>query len=125
VAIATPVPTAPPEATAVIAPPAGRPQWLARAERDRRALARDRRTRFTIQLELVCELPSVEEAWRYDRGGRMWLLVAEHRGRECFRVFWGRYATVEEARAAKSSVPRFFFTPTNVPAVIATRPLLP
>jgi len=52
-------------------------------------------------------------------------LVAEHRGRECFRVFWGRYATVEEARAAKSSVPRFFFTPTNVPAVIATRPLLP
>jgi hypothetical protein len=125
VAIPTPVPTAPPEATAAIAPPAGRREWLARAERDRRALARARRTRFTIQLELVCELPSVEEAWRYDRGGRMWLLVAEHRGRECFRVFWGRYATVEEARAAKSSVPRFFFTPTNVPAVIATRPLLP
>jgi hypothetical protein len=127
VPIPTPVPTAPAEPTAVIArpAPAGRPQWLARAERDRRALARDRRTRFTIQLELVCELPSVEEAWQYDRGGRMWLLVAEHRGRECFRVFWGRYATVEEARAAKSSVPRFFFTPTNVPAVIATRPLLP
>jgi hypothetical protein len=127
VPIPTPVPTAPAEPTAVIArpAPAGRPQWLARAERDRRALARDRRTRFTIQLELVCELPSVEEAWQYDRGGRMWLLVAEHRGRECFRVFWGRYATVEEARAAKSSVPRFFFTPTNVPAVIATRPLIP
>jgi hypothetical protein len=127
IALPTPVPTAPaaPTALAARSVPSDRRQWLERAERDRRALARDRRTRFTIQLELVCELPSVQEAWHYDRGGRMWLLVAEHRGRECFRVFWGRYATVEEARAAKGSVPRFFFTPTNVPAVIATRPLLP
>jgi hypothetical protein len=105
--------------------PPGRHAWLVRAERGRRALARGRRARFTIQLELVCELPSLEEAWEYDRRGRMWLLVADYRGRECFRVFWGRYVTLEEARAAKSSVPRFFFTETNTPAVVATRPLLP
>lgn len=121
------VATPPPAPTAVAASvlPFDRLQWLARADRDRRTLERDRRALYTIQLELVCELPSLEEAWEYDRGGRMWLLRADHRGRECFRVFWGRHATLEEARAAKSTVPRFFFTPTNVPTVVATRPLLP
>jgi septal ring-binding cell division protein DamX len=117
-----PLPTEPPPtAAAPEPPPIGRRQWLARAGRDRRLLLRDRRTRYTIQLELVCELASLDEAWRYDRRGAMWLLTASHRGRECFRVFWGRYATLDEARAAKSGVPRFFFTPTNQPVVVSTR----
>jgi septal ring-binding cell division protein DamX len=105
--------------------PRNRLGWLERAERDRRALAGSRRTHYTIQLELVCELPSLEEAWNYERGRAMWLLVSTHRGRECFRVLWGRYATLEAARSAKASVPRFFFTPTNQPTVVSTRSLLP
>jgi septal ring-binding cell division protein DamX len=105
--------------------PRDRRGWLERAESDRRTLARSRRTRYTIQLELVCELPSLEEAWNYERGRAMWLLVSTHRGRECFRVLWGRYPTLEEARSAKGSVPRFFFTPTNEPTVVSTRSLLP
>ena len=48
-------------------------------------------------------------------------VAAEHRGRSCFRVFWGRYATLDEARRAKESVPRFFFTRTNHPAVVSPR----
>jgi hypothetical protein len=116
-----PLPTKPPPtAAAPEPPPVGRRQWLVRAARDRRLLLRDRRTRYTIQLELVCELASLDEAWRYDRRGAMWLLTAPHRGRECFRVFWGRYATRDDARAAKSGVPRFFFTPTNQPVVVST-----
>lgn len=111
----------PPTAAGPEQPPIGRRQWLARAGRDRRLLLVNRRTQYAIQLELVCELPSLDEAWRYDRRGAMWLLTASHRGRECFRVFWGRYATLDEARAAKSSVPRFFFTPTNEPVVVSTR----
>ena len=127
-------PTARPSAVPTIAarpvvasPAAGgdRRAWTSRAARDRAVRTRDRRIAYTIQLELVCELPSLEEAWRYDRGGAMWLLVADHRGRECFKVFWGGYPTLEEARAAKASVPRFFFTPTNQPTVVSTRPLLP
>jgi uncharacterized protein DUF4388 len=102
-----------------------RRQWAVRAQGALQALRRDRRTRYAIQLELVCEVPSLEEAWRYDRGGALWLLAADHHGRECFRVLWGRYATLEQARAAKSSVPRFFFTPNNQPAVVSTRALLP
>jgi len=117
-----PLPTEPPPTAAgPEQPPIGRRQWLARAGRDRRLLLRNRRTRYTIQLELVCELASLDEAWRYDRRGAMWLLTASHRGRECFRVFWGRYATLDEARAAKSGIPRFFFTPTNEPVVVSTR----
>ncbi|MDQ5857773.1 MAG: hypothetical protein M3542_05790, partial [Acidobacteriota bacterium] len=100
--------------------PSTRDAWLALADRDRRRFASDPRARFSIQLELVCELPSLEEAWVYDRQGAMWLLTASHQGRTCFRVFWGRYRTLEEARAARGSVPRFFFTPTNRPVVVST-----
>jgi septal ring-binding cell division protein DamX len=88
-------------------------------------LGRDHRTRYTIQLELVCELSSLQEAWRYDRRGAMWLLAVTHRGRDCFRVLWGRYATLAEARSAKAALPRFFFTTNNQPAVVSTRGLLP
>jgi len=118
----SPRPTAPVSrpTPAVSATPSTRGAWLALAERDRRRLASDSRTRFSIQLELVCELPSLEEAWVYDRQGAMWLLTASHEGRTCFRVFWGRYRTLEEARAGKSSVPPFFFTPTNRPVVVST-----
>ena len=113
-------PAPPTPAPAPSAAPGSREAWLAHAERDRRLLASDPNTRFTIQLELVCELPSLDEAWVHDRAGRMWLLPAAHEGRPCFRVFWGRYRTLEEARAGKSTVPAFFFTPTNRPVVVAT-----
>jgi septal ring-binding cell division protein DamX len=125
-----PVPTRPaallPPSPAPVALPPGRTreEWLALAERDQRVLQQEPRARYTIQLELVCELPSLEEAWRYDRRGAMWLASAEHRGRPCFRVFWGRYASLDEARRATESVPRFFFTPTNRPTVVSTRAAL-
>ena len=118
--VARPTPAGRRPRPAVSGTPRSREDWLALAERDRGRLASDPGARFTIQLELVCELPSVDEAWVYDRRGAMWLLTAEHQGRTCFRVFWGRYRTLEEARAAKSSVPPFFFTPTNRPVVVST-----
>ena len=94
-----------------------RSQWEALGEQGRQILPS---APYTIQLELVCELSSLEEAWKYNRG-EMWIVAAEHRGRNCFRVFWGRYASIEEARLAKESTPRFFFTRTNHPAVVSPR----
>jgi hypothetical protein len=121
-----PSPTAAPRKPTSTPAGAGRTraEWLALAERDRLLLQEQPKALFTIQLELVCELPSLTEAWRFDRRGEMWLAPAEHLGRPCFRVFWGRYADLDSARRAKASVPRFFFTPSNNPAVVSTRPAL-
>jgi hypothetical protein len=120
----TAAPRRPTSAPARAASGRTRAEWLALAERDRLLLQQQPHALFSIQLELVCELPSLTEAWRFDRRGEMWLAPAEHGGRPCFRVFWGRYLDLDSARRAKSSVPRFFFTPTNHPAVVSTRAAL-
>ncbi len=101
-------------------PAAGRSEWLARAARDRARLKSRRATRYAIQLELACEVPSLTDAWKHDRpAGSMWLLTSRHGSRDCFRVLWGRYRTLEAARRAKSGIPSFFSTPGNHPAVVS------
>ncbi len=96
--------------------------WQERAERDRRRLASDRKTRFAVQLELVCELSSLADAWKHDRPeGTMWLLPVSHQGRPCFRVLWGRYATREAAQRGLARAPSFFSTQRNRPLVVPVR----
>ena len=51
----------------------------------------------------------------------MWLLPVVHDGRDCFRVFWGRYPSIESARKAKAGIPSYFTTARNHPAVVAVR----
>ncbi|HYB52233.1 MAG TPA: DUF4388 domain-containing protein [Thermoanaerobaculia bacterium] len=103
------------------AAPESREAWVRRAERDRRRLESDRRTRYAIQLELVCEVASLQEAWRHDQGQMMWLLAVSHGGRDCFRVFWGRYASIDAAKKGKAAVPSYFVTSRNHPAVVSVR----
>ena len=99
--------------------PAGRASWNARAARDKKRLGAEKATRYAIQLELACETPSLAEAWKHDRpAGTMWLLATDHGGRECFKVLWGRYPTLEAAKKAKGRTPAFFQTATNHPAVV-------
>jgi len=129
-------PAAKPRATAVATarpavpatPPRGevagieRSTWLERARRDRRRLLADKKTRYAIQLELVCETPSLAEAWKHDKpAGTLWLLSETHGGRECFRVLWGRYGSIDEAKRAKSGIPAYFVTSSNRPAVVGVR----
>ena len=67
-------------------------------------------------------MPSLAEAWKHDRpAGSMWLLTTSHGGRECFRVLWGRYPSIEAARRAKAKIPAFFATGSNHPAVVGVR----
>ena len=118
-------PTAAPERAAASAKPAlsaPRDEWLRRARRDQRRLASERGTRYAVQLELACEVPSLVDAWKHDKpAGTMWLLPVSHGGRECFRVLWGRYPTLQTARAGKGRIPAFFTTASNHPAVVAVR----
>lgn len=114
-------PAVPPPAIGAVAGET-RDVWIARAERYRKRLASEPTTRFAIQLELACEVRTLQEAWRYDRpAGTLWLLPASHAGRPCLRVLWGRYPNLEAARKAKPGIPRFFVTATNRPAVVAVR----
>jgi septal ring-binding cell division protein DamX len=117
-------PTASAASTVTTAREAGaegsRQAWLDRAARDQQRARGDRKARFTIQLELACEIGSLVDAWKHDRpSGTMWLLSAPYQGRACFRVLWGRYPTREAARRAVPSVPAFFSTPRNRPIVTA------
>jgi hypothetical protein len=121
-----PTKRAPVSAGAKTAAPAARPesrqQWLDRAEHDEKRAASDRNARFAIQLELVCELPSLSEAWAHDRpAGTMWVVTTSFRGKNCFRVLWGRYPTREAAERALPGAPAFFSTPRNRPMAVPIR----
>ena len=112
-----PQPTAAPAAA-----PRGRQKWLDRAARDGRRADADRRARFTIQLELVCQEESLSDAWKYDRpSGTMWLLTTPFQDQTCFRVLWGRYPTREAAQRALARAPAFFTTSSNRPLVVPIR----
>lgn len=119
-----PVPT---RAAAPARPPSeakgnGREDWGARSARDARRLVGEKTTRYAIQLELACEAPSLADAFQHDRpAGSMWLLAARHGTRDCFRVLWGRYPSLDAAKRAKSGIPAFFSTDRNHPAVVSVR----
>lgn len=119
-----PVPT---RSAAPVRPPSeakgiGREDWGARAARDTRRLAGEKTTRYAIQLELACEAPSLADAFQHDRpAGSMWLLATRHGTRDCFRVLWGRYPSLDAAKRAKSGTPPFFSTDRNHPAVVSVR----
>lgn len=118
----TRVPARPTPATSPPAAEGERRTWLERAERDRRKLQSEPGTAYAVQLELACEVPTLEKAWAYDRpAGTLWLLSTPHGDRTCFKVLWGRYGSLEAARRAKSGIPSFFTTGGNRPAVVAVR----
>jgi hypothetical protein len=119
---ARPTPAPAPAAAQVAGGQSSRQHWLDRAARDASRLAGDRKTHYAIQLELVCEVGSLVEAFQHDRpAGSMWVLSTPFEGKTCFRILWGRYATVEAARRALPRAPRFFSTPKNHPAVTGVR----
>jgi septal ring-binding cell division protein DamX len=59
---------------------------------------------FTIQVELVCQEASLKKATEIG-GGKVWSMPITYRGQQCHRVFWGRYATRNDAEAAVAEVP--------------------
>ena len=94
----------------------------ARAERDKRDLSKRRDVRYAVQLELACELETLQKAWNWDRpSGTIWLLTTSFHGRTCFRVLWGRYGSLAEAREARTRVPEFFTAPGNRPTIVSVR----
>jgi septal ring-binding cell division protein DamX len=59
---------------------------------------------YTVQFELVCETASITRALA-EAGDKVWFVSTNYRGRPCYRVFWGRFATSAEANAATKQLP--------------------
>ena len=123
-----PAPTRPPTPAPIATPAAAaeggsaRADWIRRAERDRQSLSRRRNARYSVQLELACEIETLQKAWAWDKpSGTMWLLTTSYRGRTCFRVLWGHYATLAQAQAARARIPGFFVALGNRPVVVSVR----
>ena len=59
---------------------------------------------YTVQFELVCETASITRALA-EAGDKVWFVPTSYRGRPCYRVFWGRFATSAEASAGAKQLP--------------------
>jgi septal ring-binding cell division protein DamX len=71
---------------------------------------------FTVQFELVCQTDSVRKAVS-GGGNSVWFVPTTFQGKPCYRVFWGHYASRQEALQSLNAIPgtlRAGSTPTVV-----------
>ena len=59
---------------------------------------------FTVQIQILCEPANVEKTMTAARGN-VWFVPQAIGPRSCYRVFWGRYNTREEAQGALAQIP--------------------
>lgn len=59
---------------------------------------------FTVQFALVCRDASIEGSVR-NGGSNIWFVPITHRGEACYKVYWGRYSTREQAERGIAEIP--------------------
>lgn len=59
---------------------------------------------FTVQVQILCEPANVAKAMSAG-GSNIWFVPQSIGSRSCYRVFWGRYATRDEAQRAMAAIP--------------------
>ncbi len=59
---------------------------------------------YTLQFEIVCDPANVDKAMR-SGGSSVWFVPISLKGRSCYRVFWGHYATRDAAERAAGEIP--------------------
>jgi len=59
---------------------------------------------FTVQIQILCDPGNLEKALR-SGGENVWFVPQPLGDRACYRVFWGRFNTREEAQRALANVP--------------------
>jgi len=121
--IATVVPTAkpvPPPVTATVAPPlprvaAGAPARRAapdagaatpasKYETMARDYAANPNASFAVQFAIVCEASNVTKALS-NGGTNVWFVPISIKGRACYRMYWGRYSTRDDAERGMAALP--------------------
>jgi hypothetical protein len=58
---------------------------------------------FTVQIQILCDASNVEKLMR--NGGEVWFVPQTIGTRSCYRVFWGRYNTRDQAQQAVAQIP--------------------
>jgi septal ring-binding cell division protein DamX len=101
-----PKPATPSEPAAVQPLPAVTPKagGVTRLDQMARDFAAKPEGNFTVQVQILCDPANVEKAMRQG-GGNVWFVPQTIKGRSCYRVFYGRFATREEATRAMATVP--------------------
>ncbi|HVT45532.1 MAG TPA: DUF4388 domain-containing protein [Thermoanaerobaculia bacterium] len=90
-------------------PPVARIEWSSPLRARYDAMAREFRAAsnpddYTVQFSLVCQTESVTNALEAG-GSAVWFVPIQFRGAPCFRLFWGRHATLEAAQGAVGAIP--------------------
>ncbi len=71
---------------------------------------------YTIQLAVACEPGTISRAIGTTRGASEFFILPKIlKGRECYRLLWGRYPDRSAAEKARSSVPGVFLKDRNPP----------
>ena len=109
VADAPPVTTTTAEPTATALPPVvakAPPANSSKARYDEmaRQYAANPIGNFTVQVQILCDPSNLDKAIATG-GQNVWFVPQPIGARSCYRVFWGRFATREEAQRALASVP--------------------
>ncbi|MGK2859664.1 MAG: DUF4388 domain-containing protein [Thermoanaerobaculia bacterium] len=59
---------------------------------------------FTVQFALVCRDASIENNVRIG-GSKIWYVPITYRGESCYKVYWGRYTSRDEAERGVAEIP--------------------
>lgn len=90
----------PPQALPVVVPKQG----ASRYETMARQFAANATGNFTVQIQILCEASNLDKAMR-SGGANVWFVPQTIGSRSCYRVFWGRFNTREEAQRAMANIP--------------------
>ncbi len=86
---------------------------------------RNEGVRYSILLELDCQVESVRHAVdQFSDPGLLFILNRRRNERNCYLVMWGRFADEASAGAAYSSIPDYFLKQANPPKIIELAPYL-
>ncbi|MGH6692805.1 MAG: hypothetical protein ACREF4_19220, partial [Gammaproteobacteria bacterium] len=100
--------TATTTATMAPAPPRPRPAPAtadsSRYEAMAREFAATATGSFTVQFAIVCEPSNVTKALN-NGGTNVWFVPISIKGRACYRMYWGRFGTRDEAERGMASLP--------------------
>jgi len=80
---------------------------------------------FTLQIAIACKEETLRKASIRTRGSISFFAVPfSLNGSTCYRLCWGGYQSLEEAQAAKSTVPGYFLDEGGKPVVVSMAKLV-